>query len=95
MKRIRFYRWLRYEVFKEDPCTYPTGLFSVIHAILFPLYSLYERQSRVYYFPQTNRYTIEGQKVDGAIFYWMNRMPEGSDISLKKNDDGIWQVSKA
>jgi hypothetical protein len=97
MKRIRFYRWLRFEVFKQDPHTYPASnsIFHVIRAILFPLDFLYERQSRVHYYPPTNRYTLEGQKIDGHVLYWMNRMPEGAEITLKKNEDGIWQVSKA
>lgn len=96
MRRIRFYQWLRFVVFKEDQNTYPApnSIFHLIRAILFPLDFLYQRQSRVHYYPPTNRYTLEGEKIDGYVLYWMSKSPE-AEIKLKKNGDGIWQVSKS
>jgi len=91
MKRIRFYHWLRYDVLNDEPATYPSGISKIIYAILFPLDYLYQRQSRIKYFPETNSFLINGHKIRGKAFYAMGNQDIKS-IVLKKDPSGYWDL---
>lgn len=65
--RLRFLRWLRKLTGTPQNCWAPKWIL-VLHSILFPLHSFYEKQSGIKYDPRTNIYTIRGMKFSAEIF---------------------------
>lgn len=93
-KRIRFFNWLRFVVFKEDRHTYPSKLMRIIEAVLFPLDYLYCYQTRFKYDPRKYLYTIAGQVVGKGVFHCMSEKKEGDFIILRKNSRGHWMTAE-
>jgi len=89
--RVRFYRWFRFKLLRQDPVCYPTGLAKVMVALLFPLEWLYNNQSRLRYFYETDTYLIRGANVRGNVFGFLSR-DQAEVVTLKKDQYGKWEV---
>jgi len=86
-KRIRFYHWLRKDVFKVPEATIGPRFLPIIYYLLFPLNWFYEKQSGIKYDMQRHIYIIQGMEFSGGIFEFLTDVSKtGKTFKLKSTD---------